>query len=261
MTALLPGTTALVRLRATEFLRTWRVWVLGAVMIFFAISGPPLAYYMQELIAAALGAAEGMAIQVAAPTVYDANLQWSSNLAQIVTLVVVVFAAGTIGSEVRSGVAALTLVKPAGRAAYVLTHAGVLLAFVAAVALVGAAVSGALTLVLFGEAAWAALLGSTAVWLVLAAVVVAAAVLASARIDGVAGASGVGIGAFFALALLGIVPALARYTPAGLLALPDAVAAGRQPLDGTLWWPVATGVVLAAVLLGVAVLTFRRREL
>lgn len=257
MTGIMP----LIRLRVQETVRTWRVWVLPAVLVFFAATGPVITRFTKDILAAALGVDQAGAIPLPDPTASEAYAQWTSDLTQIVVLVVVVLAAGAINSEVRSGVAALILVKPASRAAYVLSHALVLIAFVALAALLGAVVSWLVTTVVFGPAPLGPLLGATAIWVVLAVVLISAALLASVAFDAFAGAAGIGIGVFFLLALLGIVPQLAEYTPAGLIPLTNAIAAGTQDPDQTLWWPVASGVLCASVLLAVAALMFRRREL
>lgn len=252
---------ALVHLRAQEIVRTWRIWVLPTVLIFLAASGPVIVRFTREILTATLGAGQAEVIPLPDPTAVEAYAQWTKNLTQIVVFVIVVMAAGAINAEVRSGVAALILVKPATRTAYVLTHAFVLIAFVALAAFLGACVSWPVTWAIFGSAPLGPVFGATAAWLVLAAVLVAASLLASAAIDAVAGAAGVGIGVFFVLALLGVVPQLAEYTPAGLMQVTNAVAAGTQASDHTLWWPVASGLLLAAALLAAATVVFRRREL
>lgn len=221
----------------------------GAARVFGMSSQDP--EYQAEVVAR---------LQLPFPMVSDERfaLADASDLTQIVVLVVVVLAAGTINSDVRSGVAALILVKPATRAGYVLSHALVLIAFVALAAHLGAVVSWLVTTAVFGPAPLGPVLGATAVWVVLAAVLISAALLASAAFDG---AAGIGIGVFFLLALLGVVPQLADYTPAGLIPATNAIATGIQDPDQTLWWPVASGVLCAGALLAVAVLVFRRREL
>ncbi|MFF0776550.1 ABC transporter permease [Nonomuraea wenchangensis] len=254
------ATAALLRLRTREIFRTWRIWVLPAVVVFLAASGPVLTQFTNDLLAAALGSGQA-AITLPDPTALDANAQWTKNLTQLVVFVVVVMAAGAINSEIRSGIAALTLVKPPSRTAYVLTHAVVLLAFTSVAVLLGAVVSWLVTWAVFGSAPLGPVLAATAVWLVLAAVLITASLLASAAIDAVTGATGVGIGAFFLLVLLGVAPQAAEYTPAGLIPVTNALAAGTQTADHTLWWPVATGLLLASALLAAAAIVFRRREL
>ncbi|MDR1449133.1 MAG: ABC transporter permease subunit [Propionibacteriaceae bacterium] len=257
MTAIAP----LLRLRAQDIFRTWRVWVLPSVMVFLAATGTVITRFTREILVAALGAGQADAILLADPVASDAYARWANDLTQIAVLLVVVIAAGAINSEVRSGVAALILTKPASRVSYVLSHAFTLIAFTALAAHLGAVVSWLVTAAVFGPAPLGPVLAATAVWAVLAAVLISAALLASAAFDAYAGAAGAGIGAFFLLALLSVVPQLAEHTPAGLATVVNAIATGTQKADQTLWQPVLSGLALAGALLAAAVLVFRRREL
>ncbi|HEU5222307.1 MAG TPA: hypothetical protein VFU07_01325 [Candidatus Lumbricidophila sp.] len=254
------GLSALLHLRWTELTRTWRLWALPAVMVTLGASGPVLARYMNDILHGVLGAGAA-ALALPDPTWVDAYAQWSKNLSQLVVFMVVVTAAGTINAEVRSGVAALLLVKPASRTAYVTTHAGMLAAHTAVSAFLGAFVSWLVTTSFFADAPTAPLFAATAAWLVFALALIGASLLASATIDTVAGAAGIGIGVYFVLALLGIAPWLASYTPAGLISLVGALGAGQHVTAAAVWWPLGTGLALAAALLVAAVLAFRRREL
>lgn len=105
------------------------------------------------------------------------------------------------------------------------------------------------------------LLGATGVWIVLAALLIAISLLASAAFDAMAAAAGIGIGTYFLLTLAGMAPRLAEFTPAGLIQTASAIATGASPEAATIWWPVATGVVLTVFLLETAVMAFQRREL
>ncbi|WP_200331245.1 ABC transporter permease subunit [Leucobacter sp. L43] len=264
MNAMLP----LLRLRAREVVRTWRIWVLPVVLVFLAASGPLIARFTNEILAGALGGGELTALALPEPTAADAAARWITDLSQLAVFVVVIMAAGAINTEVRSGVASLLLVKPASRAAYVVSHAVVLVGFVAVAAFVGALVSWGVTRVVFGGAGdgagggdLAAVLGATGLWVVLATVLITVSLLASATFDAMAAAAGIGVGTFFLLALAGVAPRLAEFTPAGLLPAAMATATGTLPDAPAIWWPVATGLGLCAVLMVVAVGVFRRREL
>ncbi|MET8579015.1 ABC transporter permease subunit [Streptomyces sp. NPDC005012] len=251
----------LMRLRVREITCTWRLWLLPAVLVLLAVTSPLLARFTNDLLAAALGPGAESALALADPTSADAYAQWAKNLTQLVVFVVIVMAAGAINSEVRSGHAALLLVKPASRSAYVLTHAAALIGLISVTAFVGAGTGWLATLAFFGEAGLGPIFAATAVWTVLAAVLVSASLLASAAVDAAAGAAGAGIGAYFVLVLLGAIPRLTEYSPAGLLPLTGAIATGTQKAGPTLWWPVGTGLLLAAILLAVTTSVFRRREL
>ncbi|GAA2185269.1 hypothetical protein GCM10009786_00960 [Leucobacter alluvii] len=268
MNAMLP----LLRLRAREVVRTWRIWVLPVVLVFLAASGPLIARFTNEILAGALGGGELTALALPEPTAADAAARWITDLSQLAVFVVVIMAAGAINTEVRSGVASLLLVKPASRAAYVVSHAVVLVGFVAVAAFIGALVSWGVTRVVFGAFGGGggasggvgdlgAMLGATGLWVVLATVLITVSLLASATFDAMAAAAGVGVGTFFLLALAGVAPRLAEFTPAGLLPAAAAVATGTPPDAAAIWWPVATGLGVNVVLVAAAVVVFRRREL
>jgi len=252
------GFVALLRHRGHEIVATWRVWVLPSVLVVFAATGPVLARYTRELLTWAMGDQLASLPPIPDPTYLDAYGQWSKNLTQLVVFVVLIQAAGAINGDVRSGSAVLLLVKPVSRTSYVLAHAASLVGFVVVATSVGTAVTWVVTRLLFPQAPPGALVASTAVWLVLVAALVAMTLLVSAAVDAVAGAAGIAIGGFFVLAILGAVPAVARYSPAGLTGLVGQLSTGAHPAVA---WPVVTGVVLAAALLAAAVAVFSRREL
>lgn len=184
MNAMVP----LLALRTHEVVRTWRVWVLPGVLVFLAATGPVITRFTKEILAGALGGGEIGAIPIPDPTAADAarTLDHRSLAAR-----------GLRRCRHGSGgdqpvkcvprVASLLLVKPASRAAYVVSHAAVLMLFVAVAALLGAIVSWAVTGLVFDGAAGGvelvALLGATGVWVVLATVLIAISLLASAAFD------------------------------------------------------------------------------
>lgn len=251
------GGSALLNHRLLEIVRTWRIWVLPGLLVLFAVSGPLVARFSRELLGAALGA-QAQGLPIPDPTYLDAYGQWAKNLTQLVVLVLVIQAAGSISGEVRSGTAILLLTKPVSRTAFVLATLGSQVLLVVGATAVTSVLTWGMTAALFPAAPAGPLVRAAAAWLVIAALILAATVLASAALDATAGAAGIGIGVYLALAVLAAWPPLARYTPAGLLALPGSLAAGQQPEAA---WPVVTGVLAAAVLAGAAVATFRRREL
>ncbi len=259
MSAALP----LLRVRAREIARTWRVWVLPIVALFFAATGPVITRFTKAILEAALSSSEagGAALSIPDPTALTSYGRWVTDLSQLIVFVVVIMAAGAINSEVRSGVASLMLVKPVSRTAYVLTHAVAIFVFVAITILIATLVNWGITAAVYGDAPPAPVFAAAGVWIVLAAILIASSLLASALFDATAAAAGVGIGVYFVLALLGLFPWLVSYTPVGLMSVSAAVAARTQAVDHTLWWPLASGAVFAAVLLAAAVWVFRRKEL
>lgn len=252
------GFTAFLRKEAFEIVRTWRVWVLPGILLFFAITGPLLAKVTPALLASLLPAeGSGLRIEVPDPTYLDAYLQWTKNLAQIVLFAVIIAFGGVVSAEKRSGTAVLVLTKPVSRAAFVVAKAVASAALVVVAAAVGAALTWLVTRAVFGTAPAAPLAGATAVWLALAVLIVAVMVLLSAAFDSQAAAAGLGLAAYLVLSLATLWRPAVEYGPAGLVSAPDRIVAGEA---GALGWPVVSALGLAAALVAAAVLVLRRRE-
>ena len=208
-----------------EIARTWRIWVLPGIVLFFAASGPPLARVTPELLSTLMDAqATGVVIQIPEATFTDAYLQWTKNLSQIVLFAVIIMFAGAVSAEKRGGTAVLALTKPLSRSAFVLAKllSHLLLLTVATAA--GAVLTWALTLAVFGEAPATPLVQATLAWLVLGALFVALAVLLSVAFDSQAAAAGVGLGVYLLLSIATIWEPAVTYSPAALVNAPTALA-------------------------------------
>lgn len=254
------GFGAFVGKEALEILRTWRLYVLPGMALFFALTGPVLAKYTPQILQALAGfdAAEVVKLMGRQPGVVDSYLQWIKNLSQVVFFALVIIYAGVISSERKSGTAVLVLTKPVSRTAFVLAKVFVHSVFVAAVTVVGTAITWGVTLLVYGEAPAGPLWQASLSWLVLALFFVALMTLLSVLMDSQAGAAGVGIAVWAALALAALVPAAVVFTPAGLLVTPMAVAEGA-PFPSI--WPVAGSLVLTAGVIAAAARAFRDKEL
>ncbi|HSQ22205.1 MAG TPA: ABC transporter permease subunit [Coriobacteriia bacterium] len=241
-----------------EIARTWRIWVLPGIVLFFAISGPPLAKITPELLSSFVPAESGVVIEMPDPTYVDAYLQWTKNLQQIVLFAVIIMFGGVISAEKRSGTAALALTKPLSRTAFVLAKFVSQTALLAVTVVVGALATWGLTYVVFAEAPLAPLAQATGTWLALGVMILALMVALSAAIDSQAGAAGLGFLGFIALSIATLWSPAVEHSPAGLLGAPTNLVMGETV---TLGWPLATTFALTAVLVLVAVAVFRRREL
>jgi len=251
------GIRGFLRKETVEFLRTWRIWVLGGFLIFFALSSPLLAKMTPEILASVGTGQPGLVIKIPDPTWRDAYAQWIKNLSQIGTMIVIVVAAGSVASEVTSGTAQLVLAKPVSRAGFVVAKFVALALYVAVLGALGTAVVQAETYAVFGSAPAAELWRSSGLWLAGALLLSAVAVLASTAMPTLA-AVGVSMLAFLLLPVAAIWPDAASYSPAGLIGMPARVVTGAQVDMG---WPLATSVAVAIVVLTAACGVFSRREL
>lgn len=240
-----------------EIVRTWRIWVVPGLVLLMAVTGPIMAYFTPAIMNWALQGSE-VQVELPTPTFADSYLQWVQNLSQLVTFTVIIALGGIISAEVRQQTALMVLTRPLSRMAFVLAKVVANTAFLAVVGVVGAAVTYGVTAALFPDAPIIPLAAATGLWLVWAVVLVGLMTLLSAALGSGAAASGIGIGCYIAVSLIGIWPPAAKYSPAGLITALTPLAAEQ---DVEIGWPIATGFVLAAVLVAAAIRVFSRREL
>ena len=246
------------RKEVREIRRTWRIWVLPCIVLFIALSGPLLARYTPEIIGAVAGNQLGH-LTLPTPTYHDAYAQWIKNLGQIVIVALIVIYGGIVSAETNSGTATLVLTKPVSRSAFVIVKAIVQTTFLAALLAVGTLVTWGVTAIVFGDAPASDLWRSSLLWLALAVFLLTVMVFFSVVIPAAAGASGAGLGVFLVLTIAALWKPLAQYSPAGLSGQAANIAGNAHQT----WmpWPLISGLVLAVVLVGVAALLFRRKEL
>jgi len=252
------GFTAFLRKEFAETVRTWRIWVLPGIMLFFGVLGPVTARLTPALLESVAKSQPGVVFKIPPPTWVDSYAQWVKNLSQLGAFAVLIIAAGVIANERRSGTAVLVLTKPLSRAGFVVAKFLSLLALLAFSVFVGAAATWALTLVVFGEAPVAQLAAVSGVWLASGAFIVGVMTLVSALLPSQVAAAGVGLGVFAITGIASLWEPLRRYSPFGL---GNALAPLLQGKATHLEWPLVTTALALVVLVGLAAAVFRRVEL
>lgn len=242
-----------------EIVRTWRIWVLPAIVLFFALSGPPLAKVTPELLGTLMAEQQpGVVIQLPDPTHVDAYLQWVKNLSQIVLFAVIIMFGGMVSSEKKAGTAILVLTKPLSRAAFVLAKFVSQTLLLVVTVMIGALVTWGVTHAVFGEAPAAVLAEATGAWLAFGVLFVALMLLLSTVFDSQPAAAGLGFLVYVVTSIAGLWEVALKYTPAGLVNAPTDIVTDKAVALG---WPVASALVLAAIFVAIAVAVFRAREL
>ena len=252
------GFGAFLAKEAREIVRTWRIWVVPGMLVFFGLVSAPMAAAAPALVSSLAGQTPGVVIQIPDPTAMDAYAQFLKSLSQIVLIALIVSGAGTVSAERSSGTAILVLTKPLSRAAFVLAKLVSQIALLVASTIVATAACYAVTRLLFPVVPVAPLLGAVALWLVFAVLLVTTMTLLSVIFASRGAAAGAGLGFLFATLLASIWPAATRYSFVGLLGAAGAALAGR-PAD--LMWPAGTAVATAVLLAGLAITIFRRLEI
>jgi len=240
-----------------EIARTWRLFVLPGIMLFFALTGPVLAKLTPELIGSLTQGQPGVVIKVPEPTYLDAYAQWAKNLSQLVIFALLIVSGGIVASERASGTAILVLTKPVSRGGFVTAKFLAQSALVIAATLVCTAVTCGVTLAVFGEAPAAPLFKAAGIWLVFAILLVAIAVLLSCLLSTLA-AAGTAVLVYFVISIASAWGPAVRWSPAGLVGAPSALIASKAVDVG---WALATSVAFTGVFLLAAIAAFDRREL
>jgi ABC-2 type transport system permease protein len=250
-----------------ELLESWRTYRLPVVIGLFALVGlssPLLARFLPEIITATAGDQLGGAIVLPTPTVADAVSQVQKNVGQFGALAAIILAMGAVSTELERGTAAFLLARPVGRGAFLAAKA-LAIGLVLLVAVVVAVALGWLyTAILFEPppiAGWLAMAGLA--WLALAAW--AAITFLASTVTGSSGAAaGIGFVALLVLSIVSAIPALGRFTPAGLTGPAAALAMGTGSagvLGLEMWLPIVASILLIALALAGSVVAFWRREL
>lgn len=252
------GFGVFLRKEVMETRRTWRMWVLPGVLLFFAVTGALMARYTKEILEALPAQPGQPEIVVPDPTYVDAYAGWLSNLGQLAVFVLLVQVGGAVAGERKRGTAVLMLTKPLSRESFVwakfVAHFGLT---VVATAL-GTAVTWVLTQVLFDRAPVGPLVEAAALWLVFAALVVAFMLCTSAWQSSTAGAAGLGFALFVVLGILSLLSPVTQWSFVGLLTAPTQILTGKDP---ALLMPVLTAVVATVALLWLAPRVLARKEL
>jgi ABC-2 type transport system permease protein len=237
---------------------TWRLWVVPGILVFIGLTSPVMAAVTPALLHATAGRSPGVVLEVPDPVARDAYVQFLGNLMQLALLAIIATGGAAVAAEHRAGTAALMLTKPLTRAGFVVAKivAGIVLLCAATVA--GAALCVLVTVLLFDASHMAAFAASVGLWLALAAMFTALMVLLSAATLRQGPATGAGIAIYVVLFALTGFPLVRDHSPAGIMAASDALLKGR---DVALVWPLLTTLVVTALCVVGAALTFRRKEL
>jgi len=241
-----------------EIRRTWRIWMIPGMLVFFGVTSPIIAALTPGLVRSMTASQPGVVIHIPPPTALDGYAQLLKNLNQFVLIALIISGASAVSSERSSGTAILALTKPLSRRAFVLAKILSQVTLLIFATALGAAACLVVTGVVFGVSHPARVATALALWLLYATLLIVVMTIFSSAFRSRGAAAGAGL-AFYFLALL-----LSAWGPAGRYSFVGLTSAMRDALMGeavSSGWPVATAV--AAIVVGVvaALGTFERQEL
>lgn len=240
-----------------ELVRTYRLLIVVVVLLFFGLTSPVLAKFTPEIIKL-IPAGEDIAKIIPSPTVLDAIAQYVKNIGQFGLILALLLTMGVVAQEKDKGTAAMMLVKPLPRGAFLgAKFLGLGAMFALSLAAAGIA-AYYYTLLLFETM-------NAIHWLVLnilllfyVLVNVSITLFCSTVTKSPAAAGGVALGLVAVIGLIGAIPGFGKYTPWELIAWGSRLMQG----DATPSW-TALGVSLGLIVISLlgAWMVFRKQEL
>lgn len=239
-----------------ELIRSYRLMVVAIVLVFFGLTSPLLAKFTPELIT--LIPTGGISIQMPPPTVMDAYGQYIKNMAQFGIILALLLTMGAVAQEKDKGTAAMMLVKPLPRGAF-LGAKFLGLAAMFAIALAAAGIACYYYTLLLFEAM------NILHWLVLNALIfiyvlvfVALTLFCSTLTRSQAAAGGTALGLMVILGLVGAIPGLGKYLPGELITWGTRLMQGDTTSS---WTAFGISIGLIVIPLLAAWLIFKNQEL
>ena len=93
------GFLAFLRKEFTEIVRTWRIWVIPGMLLFFGLISPIIAALTPALVQSMASAQPGVVVKLPPPTALDAAAQFLKNLNQFILIAIVIAGAGVVSGE------------------------------------------------------------------------------------------------------------------------------------------------------------------
>ena len=247
-----------LRKELIEQWRSYRLVIVGAVLLVFGFASPLLAKYAPEMIRLALPEGEELLKLIPTPTAADAVSQYLQNISQFGILLAILMTMGAVAREKDRGTAALILVKPMPRGVFLAAKMVALgLTFAIGILLAGTACYY-YTMLIFEALSLPAWLALNGLLLLFLLTYVALTLLCStlSRSQVVSGA--LAFGFLVVLSALGAVPRLGEALPGSLITWAGGLVAG----DGGSAWPaIAVSASLIVLALLAAWVILERQEL
>lgn len=243
-----------------ELLEQWRskrFLVLAVVLVFFGITSPLAAKLMPQLFNLIPGGEQFVNL-IPEPSIQDAIDQYVKNIGQFGILLAILMSMGAVAVEKERGTAALILVKPLPRAAFILAKfKAIALSFLGALTL--SALGGYYyTLFLFGPLDALAWIGMNLLLWAQFLVFIALTLLFSTLLRSQAAAVGASLGVLLLLAAVSAFPQVGQYLPGQLAAWAGTL---FRPAPITAWPALWVSLGIMAVSLTAACILFQKQEL
>jgi len=248
---------SLLKKEIYEYIKTPKLLILGAAFIFFAMSSPLLAKYMNEILASV---ASDLDITFPDPTLNDAWVQFFKNMHTIAMIIFLIVMTGTVAHEKSKGSIALVLSKNVSR-----------FEFLSAKFVSGALVMTVLTFIsillgafytnrLFGAYTYDGFISSMILFWLMGLFYTSLGLLMSIISKTPTSAALFGFLAFAVLQILNVSSDLAPFNPAGSTTIANEILANTYDLT-SIWIPMLITGLSTLILFLLSYVIFKRQEI
>lgn len=206
-----------------ETIKTPRLMIIGFLFIFFAISSPLLAKYINEILKLA---SADIGITLPDPTYLDSWAQFYKNMTTICFIVYLIIMTGTVAQEKTKGSIVLVLTKKVSRVNFIISKyvSGALLFTVCF--WISALINGFYTTSLFGESYYSGLISSLILLWIMGLFFTAVAIFVSVIGKSSTVSALFGFLAFTVISILNAFKGLIVYNPGGASSLANSILLG-----------------------------------
>jgi ABC-2 type transport system permease protein len=248
------GLGALFKKELKEQLKTYRFLIIAIVFLFFGLATPLMLKYMPELLKLT---GEEIVIEIPPPTPVQSLTEYADTAVQLGVFMAVLLAMGAIAKERESGTAAMTLSKPVGRGAFLLAKLmAISTGFLVALGLGSIACFG-YTVFLIGKADVLAFLVLNLLLGLFLIFCLSVTLLFSSLFRSQLAAGGLALAVLIGQALVGGVPLIGDFMPAGLIGWGEGLLSGTGT---SAWTALGATLSLAIICLYLAWLSLRHGE-
>ncbi|MBG7617220.1 MAG: ABC transporter permease subunit, partial [Chloroflexi bacterium] len=248
------GFKTLLKKELLEQIKTYKLYIIGGVFLFFGFSTPLMLKYLPEILELA---DEDIIVDLPAPTAIQALGEYSATIVQVGILIVVLLAMGAIAQERSRGTAIMTLSKPVSRSSFVAAKLTALsVSFI--IALVAGSVACYLyTVMLIEDISITGFLGQNLLLILFFVFSISLTLYFSSLFKNSLAAGGIALTVLIGQAVVTQLPLVGDFVPGQLTSW------GTHLLSGdaqSAWGAVASTVVLILVCLYFTVRNLERRE-
>jgi ABC-2 type transport system permease protein len=258
------GTIALLKKELLEQWRTNKILILVLGFLFSGLQGPVITKLLPELIKNSSSSLQGIQITIPEQTALDAILSYVSQMSAFPALILILVVMGPLAGERERGTQVFVLTKPVTRSQFILAKYFTYLGILVGAVILTAIASTYYTLLLFSNSFdFGPFVVLNLGVISYISYILALVVLCSSLFKTPVAAGGVSFVAFLVIDnLVKFIPNWTKFFPQAIFDPGNArkVMTGATGA-GDLLIPVIMGLVMAAVLLGIACFNYEKREM